>query len=572
MITNVSQSITSSSNQPLLNTQEFFISTNIILNRMGKQNFEGLRRPIPSDFNFTFLDHALKNYKNKQVVDLLKFGFPLGHNGTHGSKIIPDNHKGAVDWDLQPYLDKEVKSGAAIGPFDSSPFGEDTFYSPLNSVAKKESQKRRLILDLSFPENNSINEGIEKDWYLGEYDKLELPSVDQLVEKIMYLGKGCKVFKVDLSRAYRQIYLDPKDINKVAYVYKNKVYIDTTLSMGSRSSARCCQMVTSAVVYIYTEWGYFAINYLDDLGGAEKAEKAEEAFEHLKLLLRKVGLKIALEKSAAPNTVMVFLGIEVNTILLTLTIPSDKWREIQECLAKWKIKKVANLKQVQQLTGLLNFACRCVKSGRIYLSRILNFLRTLSTYGFKVIPESVKHDVNWWIEFAPMFNGITMMTENYWSAPDAWLSSDSCLTGGGAYFNGKFIRWKFPKEILEAQYNINQLECIMVVVALKLWAGNLTRKKLVINCDNKVTVLSVNAGFSRDIVIQKCLREIHKVLAVHSCELKTEHILGVNNRISDALSRWHLNKKFEIDFNKLTHGVSTERCQVNDDVWRFLME
>ena len=190
-------------------------------------------------------------------------------------------------------------------------------------------------MDLSYPEGNSINDGIDKDWCLGQFKKLELPSVDNLADKVFKLGRNCKIFKVDLSRAYCQIFLDPRDINWVGYIYNGKFYFDTTLSMGSRSSAKCCQKVSSAIVFIYAKWGYFAINFLDDIGGADSAERADEAYEKLLTLLNECGLRIATEKSVAPSTVMMFLGIEVNTVLFTLTIPRDKWNEMQDELKKW---------------------------------------------------------------------------------------------------------------------------------------------------------------------------------------------------------------------------------------------
>ena len=69
-----------------------------------------------------------------------------------------------------------------------------TYLSPQNSVPKKETSDRRLILDLSFPEGNSINDGIPKDEYLGVMDKLSIPSVDELVEKVAEIGIGAKIF------------------------------------------------------------------------------------------------------------------------------------------------------------------------------------------------------------------------------------------------------------------------------------------------------------------------------------------------------------------------------------------
>ena len=352
--------------------------------------------------------------------------------------------------------------------------------------SKKDSDRCRLILDLSLPEGNAINDGIDKDIYLGEEEKLVLPSIDSLAERVMKLGVGCKLFKVDLRRGYCQIFLCPGSIHWVGFVFDGKFYFDTTLSMGSRSSTRCCQMVTSAVVFIYTNWGYFAINYLDDIGSAETEEKAEEAYIQLRNLLARFELQEALEKSVAPTTFMVFLGIQVNSLTLTLSIPEDKWKEILNLLRNWEFKTKATLKETQQLTGTLNFACRCVKSGRVYLLRILNFLRSLPKTGSRVIPKQVRVDISWWIKFAPKFNGVSLMTEIDWSDSDELVSSDSCLSGGGAFnsISQEFVAWKYPKQILELGLQINELECLMVVVMVKLWGAQLARKKLTIQCDN----------------------------------------------------------------------------------------
>ena len=71
--------------------------------------------------------------------------------------------------------------------------------------------------------------------------------------------------------------------------------------MGSHSSAKCCQRVTSAIVFIHEKQGYFVINYLDDLGSAEHADVAEEAFNHLRFILTQAGLKEALHKTGPPH-------------------------------------------------------------------------------------------------------------------------------------------------------------------------------------------------------------------------------------------------------------------------------
>ena len=51
--------------------------------------------------------------------------------------------------------------------------------------------------------------------------------------------------------------------------------------MGLRSSSQICQRVTSAVVFMYFNMGFMAVNYLDDFGGAEVPDRAIEAYIEL---------------------------------------------------------------------------------------------------------------------------------------------------------------------------------------------------------------------------------------------------------------------------------------------------
>ena len=50
-----------------------------------------------------------------------------------------------------------------MGPFDKIPFQNKVGISPLSTRPKKDSDKRRVILDLSFPMGGAVNDGIIKD-------------------------------------------------------------------------------------------------------------------------------------------------------------------------------------------------------------------------------------------------------------------------------------------------------------------------------------------------------------------------------------------------------------------------
>ena len=66
--------------------------------------------------------------------------------------------------------------------------------------------KWRLILDLSYPEGASVNTGIKK-----ETSSLSYVSVDHIVEKVLELGVGSLLTKIDIKSAFRPIPVHPQD-------------------------------------------------------------------------------------------------------------------------------------------------------------------------------------------------------------------------------------------------------------------------------------------------------------------------------------------------------------------------
>ena len=96
-----------------------------------------------------------------------------------------------------------------------------------------------MIMDLSFPPERSVNDGIFKNVYLGEFYKLSFPSIDSLIEIIWKKGTGAYLFKRDLSRAYRQSPVDPADYPFLGYSWRNAFYCDIVLPFGLRSANLC---------------------------------------------------------------------------------------------------------------------------------------------------------------------------------------------------------------------------------------------------------------------------------------------------------------------------------------------
>ena len=97
------------------------------------------------------------------------------------------------------YLVKESINKAIIGPFKENPFHSGIKISPLNSVPKKDSFERRVILDLSFPKGASLNDYLSSEEYLGDNMQLVYPKVDDFVQLIKQKSQGCLLYKTDLN-------------------------------------------------------------------------------------------------------------------------------------------------------------------------------------------------------------------------------------------------------------------------------------------------------------------------------------------------------------------------------------
>jgi len=105
---------------------------------------------------------------------------------------------------VNAYLSKEFKLSRIAGPFDTVLLAQVFVVSPLNTVEKQDSEERRVIVDLSWPCNHSVNDGIPSDTYLGEPLVLPYPTIDDIVDSVATLGRGCFLYQCDLRKVYHQ--------------------------------------------------------------------------------------------------------------------------------------------------------------------------------------------------------------------------------------------------------------------------------------------------------------------------------------------------------------------------------
>ena len=303
------------------------VAANLVVRDTGKANMDLCKIRVKSNWKVENLEKDLCNYDNKEMVEMIKYGFPIESTADEkGSSRVSQNHKGAVEFpqQIRNYLQQEIEAKTLIGPFDHNPFGEDARFSPLNSTPKKDSAQCRIIMDLSWPlEQGSVNSGINKSFYRGKPVKCKLPTIQNLIEIVRKKGKFCLIFKKDLKSMYKQIPVCVAEIHVLGYYFEGHYYFDITLPMGLKNLAFICQMVTDTIMYIYNKEGYEGVNYLDDLGNAEVEQLAWQAYEVLGEILQSLGVIESVDKACPPSTLVVFLGILFNTVLMRIEITKE---------------------------------------------------------------------------------------------------------------------------------------------------------------------------------------------------------------------------------------------------------
>ena len=104
------------------------------------------------------------------------------------------------NYKIHKFIHREVELGATLGPFVDNPLKSFRMISPLNTAEKKDSVDRRVIMDLSCPIGNAVNDGIDKDVDLGELSAVSYPTLDNFLDIVVRLGPACHIFKCGIVR------------------------------------------------------------------------------------------------------------------------------------------------------------------------------------------------------------------------------------------------------------------------------------------------------------------------------------------------------------------------------------
>ena len=448
------------------------------------------------------------NYDKTESIFLIKGfteGFDIGYQGPQIRQSKSHNIPFSVGdkYVMWEKIMKEVEAGRYAGPYEKIPY-ENYIQSPIGLVPKA-GNKTRLIFHLSynFSEEDtgmSVNKGTPKDICRVRYNDL-----DDVIRKCILMSKKAEVInghkvihigKTDLSSAFRVLPLrigcfkwmvlkaeDPRD-------GKIKFFIDKCLLFGASISCSHYQHFLNSLRHILQfqtgkKMGEIT-NYLDDfLFIAILKVLCNQLISAFLRLCSYLNIPVAIEKTEWACTALTFLGILLNGELMVLSLPLEKQQKALKLLNDVIDRKKITVKQIQVLTGYLNFLTKAIPVGCTFTRRMYNKCtgyevtqsgKKLKQHHHISVDSEFKFDCTVWKIFLENFTKAAVcrpmidFDRNFCTATEIMFTSDASgneKLGFGAVFqnNWLFGQWE-PGYVEMYQPSIEYLELYALVTAM----------------------------------------------------------------------------------------------------------
>lgn len=481
-----------------------------------------------------FDSHPDKRF-SQYVWNGLCHGFRLGCRKVCRVKSTSHNHPSAASQRgvVSEYIQSEWRLGRLIGPLSREVVSQ-VHVSPIGLIPKPHQEgKWRLIVDLSYPRGSSVNAGISE-----ELASISYMHMDDVVECIQTLGSSILMVKIDLESAYRQIPVHPSDHHRLGIEWEGQTYIDRALPFGLRSAPKIFSAVADMMTWALYRAGITLVShYLDDFlilvppvsgDGVELRALALSTFAHL-------GVPVSAHKTAGPDRVITFLGIEIDTNAGRLRLPEVKLHRLQEMIRSWVGRRSTTRKDLESFLGHLCHAATVVRSGRSFLRALFALLQQAKQpHHFIRLTAGARADILWWRCLLGHWSGSSVFA----SVPiSCHIHTDASGSWGcGAVAEGLgWFQFSWPPHW--DKVDISTKELVPIAVAAAVWGPSWVGKHVRFHSDNAAVVACVQKRSAKSPPLVQLLRCISLYGAYYGFQISAEHVPGVVNVVADALSR-----------------------------------
>ena len=310
------------------------------------------------------------------------------------------------------------------------------------------------------------------------------------------------------------------------------------LPFGLRSAPKIFSAVADGLQWILTQRGITnLLHYLDDF--VFVAASVDQAVSHKSILVssfQQLGVPLETSKLEGPTTCLTFLGIQVDTEALLLCLPEEKLSRLKQELSRCSLRKTITKRELQSLTGLLQFATKVIRPGRPFLRQLYAMQSIGSHPGHHIrLNAAARADIMWWYLFAEEWNGISMLWDSSTLLPEFNVFSDASGSWGcGAYWGFRWFHFSWTDHLQLLPIAVKELIPVVVAAALfgRQWKGHLIQ----FSVDNMAVVHVLNSTYSRDSHLMHLVHTLVFLAACFDFWFMAKHIERKANSLADDLS------------------------------------
>lgn len=410
------------------------------------------------------------------------------------------------------------------------------FISPI-FISPKKNGEYRIIFNLK-----ELNKHIEYQHF--KMDTFE--STLDLIEENSYMSI------INLKHAYYTVNIAEQHRKFLRFIWKGKYFQYSCLPFGIAMAPRLFTKLMKVVFASLRKLGYVNIGYIDDsLLIGDTLDECKDNVEKTVSLVTKLGFLVNDNKSVfTPRKQIRFLGFDIDSEKMIVTLPVEKQNIIAEESSKLHVKKECKIREVARVLGLLISSFSAVDYGKLYYRNIevekikaLKFAKCNFEAEMAITPDMII-DLQWSSE-----NIYSQSRKINRGNPQVTIQTDASNEGWGAILNAHETgsRWNGHDTI----NHINYLEFLAIYYALKSFKNKLlTVNSVKILTDNTTAVSYINnMGGIKSEKCNKLARTIWHWCIGNQIWLTATHIPGKFNTKADHKSR-NFNDQLEWQLNK----------------------
>jgi hypothetical protein len=496
----------------------------------------------------------------------LQFGADIGCRGDCRSATLSSNAPSAFEFaaEITDAIAGWVAKGLAAGPFDPA---DRPAAAKINGIMcrAKPNGSARIILNMSAPAGQSVNDGIDKNAF-----PATMSSTAKWLGVLHAVGRHCSIMKVDWSDAYKHIRVKESDLPLQWFSWLGKDFFELALIFGTSSSAGIFDRLAKIVLHVALHRAKFpaalVCQHLDDVcAAAPQGSKALDCFmAAYQSVAADLGVRLAPttdpDKAFPPCSAGTVLGVYYDTAAWTWEIPGEKLARLID-----QIRSVLAVEEVRQdvlwsLCGRILHYMPLIPGGRFNINYVLAANNVSADRGHPVhVTAALKRQLHFWLVCLKATAGRCSIPRPPGRLP-AWAveyftdaaggTLEAVGRGCGGIGRGFWFFLPWPRKIncgvkfsdgKKLSRKLSALELVGPLICVAADFGRCRNKSVRIWVDNAGSVTIWQKGYStRCGLCNTLVKAISTVAAGAGCQLEIEKIGRCSSEgavLADALSK-----------------------------------